>query len=90
MNQEGLVISSGFKRLQARVNGTQPSDGWAAAARLNLTGSNVKNDYIPYENSGGFLGGLFLNTIQFNPTKPITVIEYPPREESRDYMKPRA
>jgi TonB-linked SusC/RagA family outer membrane protein len=75
MNQEGIVISSGFKRLQARVNGTHQAMDGRLRLGLNLTGSNVQNDYIPYENSGGFLGGLFLNTIQFNPTKPITVFD---------------
>jgi TonB-linked SusC/RagA family outer membrane protein len=75
MNQQGIVISSGFKRLQARVNGTHQAMDGRLRVGLNLTGSNVKNDYIPYENSGGFLGGLFINTIQFNPTKPITVID---------------
>lgn len=75
MNQEGVVISSGFKRTQARVNGTHQALDGRLRLGLNLTGSNVQNDYIPYENSGGFLGGLFINTIQFNPTKPITVTD---------------
>jgi len=56
---------------------------------LNLTGSNVKNDYIPYANSGGFLGGLFLNTIQFNRRSRSPSL-IPPREESRDTMNLRA
>jgi TonB-linked SusC/RagA family outer membrane protein len=75
MNQEGVVISSGFKRTQARVNGTHQAIDGRLRLGLNLTGSNVQNDYIPYENSGGFLGGLFINTIQFNPTKPLTVTD---------------
>ncbi|MFL5599955.1 MAG: SusC/RagA family TonB-linked outer membrane protein [Gemmatimonadaceae bacterium] len=75
MNQDGIVTSTGFKRLQARINGThQAMDGRLRLA-LNLTGSNIKNDYIPYENAGGFEGGTFINMIQFNPTKPITVID---------------
>jgi TonB-linked SusC/RagA family outer membrane protein len=75
MNQQGIVISSGFKRTQARVNGTHQALDGRLRLGLNLTGSNVQNDYIPYENSGGFLGGLFINTIQFNPTKPLTVTD---------------
>jgi TonB-dependent starch-binding outer membrane protein SusC len=75
MNQEGVVISSGFKRVQARVNGTHQAIDGRLRLGLNLTGSNVRNDYVPYENSGGFLGGLFLNSIQFNPTKPIYVTD---------------
>ncbi|MGH9419346.1 MAG: TonB-dependent receptor plug domain-containing protein, partial [Thermoanaerobaculia bacterium] len=75
MNQQGVVISSGFKRTQARVNGTHQALDGRLRLGLNLTGSNVQNDYIPYENGGGFLGGLFINTIQFNPTKPLTVTD---------------
>jgi TonB-linked SusC/RagA family outer membrane protein len=73
MDQEGVVISSGFKRTQARINGTHQAMDGRLRLGLNLTGSNIKNDYIPYENSGGFEGGVFMNMVQFNPTKPITV-----------------
>jgi TonB-linked SusC/RagA family outer membrane protein len=75
MNQEGIVISSGFKRLQARVNGTHQAMDGRLRLGANLTGSNINNDYIPYENDGGFEGGLFLNMVQFNPTKPVTVTD---------------
>src|SRR3954470_8135679 len=75
LNQQGVVISSGFKRTQARVNGTHQALDGRLRLGLNLTGSNVENDYIPYENSGGFLGGLFINTIQFTPTKPVTITD---------------
>ncbi|MFL5489483.1 MAG: SusC/RagA family TonB-linked outer membrane protein, partial [Gemmatimonadaceae bacterium] len=75
MNQEGVVVSSGFKRLQARINGTHQAMDGRLRIGANLTGSNIKNDYIPYENSGGFEGGVFMNMVQFNPTKPVTVID---------------
>jgi iron complex outermembrane receptor protein len=75
LNQEGIVISNGFKRLQARVNGTHQAIDGRLRLGMNLTGSNVKNDYIPYENDGGFEGGVFINMVQFNPTKPITVTD---------------
>jgi TonB-linked SusC/RagA family outer membrane protein len=75
MNQQGVVLSSGFQRLQARVNGTHQALDGRLRLGLNLTGSNVQNDYIPFENSGGFTGGVFVNMVQFNPTKPITVTD---------------
>ena len=75
MNQQGAVTSSGFKRLQARINGTHQIMDGRLRLGLNLTGSNVKNDYLPFENGGGFLGGLFLNVVQFNPTKPVYVVD---------------
>ncbi len=75
MDQQGAVISTGFQRLQARVNGTHQALDGRLRLGLNLTGSNVNNDYIPYENDGGFEGTVFLNMVQFNPTKPITVTD---------------
>ena len=73
MNQEGVVLSNGFKRYQARLNARhQTLDGRLRLA-LNLTGSQIKNDYLPFENSGGFEGGVFINMVNFNPTFPVTV-----------------
>jgi len=71
-NQQGAVIESGMKRLQARVNGThQAMDGKLRLA-LNLTGSHVNNDYLPFNEQGGFEGGVFVNMAIFNPTHPVT------------------
>ena len=75
LNQEGIVISNGFKRTQARINGTHQAIDGRLRLGLNLTGSNVNNDYIPFENDGGFEGGVFLNMVQFNPTRPVTVTD---------------
>ncbi len=71
MNQDGIIESSGFKRTQARLNGTHQAIDGRLRLGLNMTGSQVKNDYIPFENDGGFEGGTFLNMVQFNPTVPI-------------------
>jgi TonB-linked SusC/RagA family outer membrane protein len=75
MNQQGIILSNGFKRLQARLNGTHQTLQGKLRLGLNLTGSNIDNDYIAYENSGGFEGGVFVNMVQFNPTKPVTVVD---------------
>ena len=75
MNQDGIVISNGFKRTQARLNGTHQAINGRLRIGLNMTGSQVKNDYIPFENDGGFEGGTFLNMVQFNPTVPVMATE---------------
>jgi TonB-dependent starch-binding outer membrane protein SusC len=75
MNQDGIVISNGFKRTQARLNGTHQAVNGRLRIGLNMTGSQVKNDYIPFENDGGFEGGTFLNMVQFNPTVPVMATE---------------
>lgn len=75
MNQQGVVIENGFKRYQARLNGTHSAIDNKLRLGLNLTGSQVVNDYLPFENTGGFEGGVFLNAITFNPTHPVTVTD---------------
>jgi len=75
MDQKGIAISSGFKRYQARLNaGHQALDG-RLRLNLNLTGSQIRNDYLPFENTGGFEGGVFINMVNFNPTRPITIVD---------------
>jgi TonB-linked SusC/RagA family outer membrane protein len=75
MDQQGIVLSSGLKRYQARLNGThQALDGRLRLA-LNLTGAQTRNDYLASENTGGFIGGVFINSLLFNPTQPIRVTD---------------
>jgi iron complex outermembrane receptor protein len=74
-NQEGIVINNGVRRYQARVNGTHQAIDGRLRLGLNLTGAHVINDYLPYEESGGFEGGVFINMVNFNPTRPITVTD---------------
>jgi TonB-linked SusC/RagA family outer membrane protein len=75
MDQEGIVIANGFKRLQGRLNGTHQTFENRLRFGLNLMASNVKNDYIPFEGTGGFEGGVFLNTLVYNPTYPVRVVD---------------
>ena len=75
MDQQGVVIDNGFKRYQARLNGTHNALDNKLRLGLNLTGSQVANDYLPFENTGGFEGGVFLNAITFNPTLPVSVTD---------------
>src|SRR5438105_9696064 len=42
---------------------------------VDLTGSHVKNDYLPWDENSGFEGGVFVNLVNFNPTHPITVTD---------------
>ncbi|MFN2400468.1 MAG: SusC/RagA family TonB-linked outer membrane protein, partial [Gemmatimonadaceae bacterium] len=75
MDQEGVVISSGFKRYQGRLNGTHNVFNDRLRLGLNMTASHIRNDYLPFENTGGFEGGVFINMVNFNPTRPITVTD---------------
>jgi TonB-dependent starch-binding outer membrane protein SusC len=75
LDQEGIVINSGMRRYQARLNGTHQAINGRLRLGLNLTGSHVLNDYIPYDNTGGFQGGVFINMVYFNPTHPVTITD---------------
>jgi iron complex outermembrane receptor protein len=71
--QQGVVLSNGLKRYQGRLNGLHSTLSGRLGVSLNLTASRVNNDYIPFENGGGFEGGVFTNVAIYNPTRPVTV-----------------
>jgi TonB-dependent starch-binding outer membrane protein SusC len=70
-DQQGVVISSGIKRYQGRLNADHNALNGKLRLGLNLMAARVHNDYAPIENTGGFLGGLFTNMAIYNPTFPI-------------------
>ena len=72
MNQNGVVMSNGFRRFQGRLNANHLAMDGKLRLNFNLTSSKVDNDYLPFENTGGFEGGVFTNMVVFNPTRPIT------------------
>ena len=74
-DQQGVVIANGLKRYQARVNGTHQAMDVKLRMGLNLTGSHINNDYLPFNENTGFEGGVFLNMVNYNPTRPITVTD---------------
>src|SRR2546426_2380635 len=75
MNQHGVALSSGFKRIQGRLNATHQAFDNRLRLGLNVTTSRINNDYLTFENTGGFEGGVFQNVAVFNPTEPIKVTD---------------
>ena len=73
MDQQGVTLDNGFKRLQGRLNGTHSAVNDKLRLSLNMTTSRLDNDYLAYENTGGFEGGVFTNVAIFNPTRPVRV-----------------
>jgi iron complex outermembrane receptor protein len=72
MNQQGVALSSALQRVQGRLSANHLALNNRLRVGLNVTTSQVNNDYLPFENDGGFEGGVFLNEAVFNPTNPIT------------------
>ncbi|MBC7791205.1 MAG: SusC/RagA family TonB-linked outer membrane protein [Anaerolineae bacterium] len=75
LDQEGVTLSNGFERIQGRLNGSHNTFNDRLRLSLNLTASHIKNDYLAYNNTGGFEGGVFQNAVTFNPTRPVTVTD---------------
>jgi iron complex outermembrane receptor protein len=74
-DQQGVVLSNGLQRYQGRLNALHSTLGGKLGVSANLTASRVNNDFIPFENGGGFTGGVFTNVAVFNPTRPVTVVD---------------
>ena len=74
-DQKGVVLSNGLKRYQGRINGQTAALNSKLQLGVNLTASRVDNDYLPFENTGGFEGGVFTNMAIFNPTRPVMVLD---------------
>jgi len=75
MNQEGVARSSGLQRVQGRLNATHNAFANRLRLGVNVTTSHTSNDYISFDNTGGFEGAVFQNVVTFNPTQPVTVID---------------
>ncbi len=72
LNQEGAVISSGLERLTARLNADTGILNDRVRLGLNLTSSFNQDDFVQYNETGGFEGALFTNVFAYNPTFPVT------------------
>ncbi len=75
MNDQGVALSTGFRRIQGRLGATHFALNNRLRLGLNVTTSQANNDYLAYENEGGFEGGVFQNVAVFNPTQPVTVTD---------------
>jgi iron complex outermembrane receptor protein len=75
MDQQGVVIENGIQRLQGRLNASHSAFEDRLRLGLNLTASHLDNDYIPFENTGGFEGAVFTNVAIFNPTQPVRMTD---------------
>ena len=72
-DQNGVVINNGLERYQGRLNAQSQALAGKLQLGLNLTAARINNRFLPFENGGGFEGGVFTNTAVFNPTQPVKV-----------------
>jgi TonB-linked SusC/RagA family outer membrane protein len=74
-DQKGIVLSSGIQRASARLSASQQAMNNRLRLGINLNTSQVKNDYLVSENTGGFTGTAFTNMLIMNPTQPVRVTD---------------
>ena len=74
-DQQGIVLSSGLRRLSGRLSASQQAMSNRLRLGFNLNTSQVKNDYLVSENTGGFTGTAFTNMLIMNPTQPVRVTD---------------
>jgi TonB-dependent starch-binding outer membrane protein SusC len=70
-DQQGIILANGLARYQGRLNANHSALDGKLRLGLNLTTSRLKDRFLPYENTGGFEGGVFANMAIYNPTRPV-------------------
>lgn len=71
MDQEGIVITSGMKKLTGRINLNQTLMEDRLKIGVNLTASNIRDKGVPIGDGSGFLGDALANALKANPTMPV-------------------
>ena len=71
LDNEGTVISTGQKRVTARLNANNQFFENRLRLGLNLTSALTDDDFAPINATGGFEGGALQNLIDFRPILPV-------------------
>ena len=71
LNQQGIVINSGLERVSGRVNVAHQALDDRLNLEMRMTGSFFLDNRAPFQQTGGFSGGLLTNVMKYNPTLPI-------------------
>ncbi len=70
-NQQGIIINSGMERLTGRVNVSHRALDERLRLDLRMAGSFFQDNRAPFQQTGGYSGGLLTNVLKFNPTLPV-------------------
>jgi iron complex outermembrane receptor protein len=72
MNQEGIIIESGFKKITANLASSfKFTESKRLGLDFNLIFGNTLTDQAPIGNNSGFQGSLISQALQWNPTHPL-------------------
>ncbi|HEY0898758.1 MAG TPA: SusC/RagA family TonB-linked outer membrane protein [Sphingobacteriaceae bacterium] len=70
-DQDGIIENSGLKRFTGRMNTSHELFNDKVKLELQLTASQIDNQYAPLGDNAGFQGNLLGAALQANPTIPI-------------------
>jgi len=71
LNDEGIIVNSGLERVSGRINVNQKALNNKLSLDTRLTGSFFNDNRAPFNQTGGFEGGLLTNVMKYNPTLPV-------------------
>jgi TonB-linked SusC/RagA family outer membrane protein len=72
MDQDGIVLNSGFKRTTARLNAEESFfDNKRLKVKVNLTASDIKETGIPNGGNAGSDGQVIIHALMANPTRSV-------------------
>ena len=72
MDQDGIILNSGFKRTTARLNAEESFfDNKRLKIKLNLTASDIKETGIPNGANAGSDGQVIIHALMANPTRYV-------------------
>ena len=70
-DQQGIIINSGMERVTGRVNVRHQALDDRLGLDMRMTGSFFQDNRAPFQQTGGYAGGLLSNVLKFNPTLPV-------------------
>lgn len=71
LDQDGIVINSGTERFTSRLSMNQKTLDGKLTLSGNINVSQQDDNLTPYQQTGGFEGGIFTNVMKMNPTLPV-------------------
>ncbi|MCH7521686.1 MAG: TonB-dependent receptor, partial [Candidatus Marinimicrobia bacterium] len=71
LNEQGIVLNSERQRFSVRLNMNNTLLDGKLRLALRINPTFIKKNNTPYQQAGGFEGGLFTNVYKLNPTLPV-------------------
>ena len=71
LDEQGLIVGSDRQRISGRLNLSHKMLDRKLRLGLRMNPSYTKRNNAPFNQTGGFRGGLITNVLKYNPTQPV-------------------